>query len=105
MSCTPIKIVGLEIDHNLQNHSVTISQTKYLENILAMEGLSQCNAVAMPMDPNVKLNPSEGEMGDRGNAYAFLIGFLMYLAIVTCPDIAYAVHCLGSFTLNPDMSH
>ena len=44
-------------------------------------------------------------MGDRGNAYASLIGSLMYLAVATCPDIAYAVHCLGSFTSNPDMSH
>ena len=57
------------------------------------------------MDPNVKLNPSEGEIGDRGNAYASLIGSLMYLAVATRPDIAYAVHRLGSFTSNPDMSH
>ena len=88
----PTKIVGLEIDHNKENRSITISQSKYLESILQKENLSDLNPVAMPMDPHVHLNLSKGEMDNRSNNYASLIGSLMYLAVATCPDIAYAVY-------------
>ena len=57
------------------------------------------------MDPSTKLYPSEGESEGRSNAYALLIGSLMYLAVATRPDIAYAVYRLGSFMANPDLSH
>ena len=59
----------------------------------------------MPMDPNIQLQPSEGEAQDKSNNYALLIGSLMYLAIATRLDIAYAIFRLGSYMANPAMSH
>ena len=57
------------------------------------------------MDPNIQLQPSEGEAQDKSNNFASLIGSLMYLAVATRPDIAYAVFRLGSYMANPSMSH
>ena len=37
--------------------------------------------------------------------YSHAVGSLMYLAISTCPDIAYAVGVLGRFSSNPGMDH
>ena len=37
--------------------------------------------------------------------YANLIGLLMYLAIATCPDIAYAINKLAQFTSAPKPKH
>ena len=54
---------------------------------------------------NLQLQPSEGESADKYNGYASLIGSLMYLAMVTRSDIAYAVFQLGSYMANPAMSH
>jgi hypothetical protein len=37
---------------------VTISQTKYIENILKKEGLKHANMVSIPLDPNALLEPN-----------------------------------------------
>ena len=101
----PTKIVGIEVDRDRARGTLTISQKQYIEALLEKEGLQNGNSVATPMDPSTKLYPSEGESEGRSNAYASLIGSLMYLAVATRPDIAYAVYRLGSFMANPDMSH
>ena len=91
--------------------------------ILQKQSMENANSVGMPMDPAIKLNPSEGESeaNHRENcskslasdysqenfskSFPSLIGSLMYLAVATRPDIAYAVYRLGSFMSNPNMSH
>jgi hypothetical protein len=100
----PSKIVGIEITQD--EHSVTISQTKYIESILKREGLENIQSIRTPLDSKMKLepNPETGD-GNRSNSYAQLIGSLMYLATATRPDIAYAVHRLAAFTANPTMAH
>ena len=100
----PSKIVGIEIGQT--DHSVTISQCKYIENILKREGLERANPVKMPLDPNVQLEPNpDGNEGDRSNSYAKAVGELQFLANATRPDIAYAVNRLASFTANPSLQH
>ena len=101
----PAKIVGIEIERDRAKQTITISQKHYIEAILQKEGLTDAHPVAVPMDPNVQLKPSEGEVQDKSNNYASLIGSLMYLAVATRLDIAYAVFRLGSYMANPAMSH
>ena len=101
----PAKIVGIEIDRDRAKQMITISQKQYIESILQKEGLTDAHPVAMPMDPNIQLRPSEGEAQDKSNNYTSLIGSLMYLAVATRLDIAYAVFRLGSYMANPTMSH
>ena len=101
----PAKIVGIEIDRDRTNRTIMISQRQYIEAILQKETLQNAHPVAIPMDPNLQLQPSEGESQDKSNGYASLIGSLMYLAVATRPDIAYAVFRLRSYTANPAMSH
>ena len=50
--------------------------------------------------PTPSTNPK-----DRSNPYASLIGSLMYIAVATWPDIAYAIYCLASYSAKPDMEH
>ena len=63
------------------------------------------------MDPNIKLDNLEGISEEQGGAemvthsYANLIGSLTYLAIATCPDIAYAINKLAQFTSAPKTKH
>ena len=47
------KIVRIEVMHT--NNSISISQQKYIENLLHKEEILDANPVAMPMDPNIKL--------------------------------------------------
>jgi len=100
----PSKIVGIEI--TIDNDSIAISQSKYIESILKKEGLERANPVAMPLDPNTPLVPNpEGNVGDRSNLFARLLGELQFIANATRPDIAYAVNRLASYIVNPSIQH
>jgi hypothetical protein len=87
----PSKIMGIEI--MLKDHSIMISQQKYIESILRQEGLNCANPVSTPLDPNIplELNPN-GNKGDRSNPFAKLVGELQFLTNTTWPDIAYAIN-------------
>ena len=100
----PAKIVGIEITRT--KDSIILSQKRYIKVILQREGLTKANAVGMPLDPNVALEPNpDGNVGDRSNSYARLLGELQFLANATRPEIAYAVNRLASYTANPSMQH
>ena len=102
----PKKIVGIEITRDRPNRSIQISQSKYIESILAKQGLQTCNAVGMPLDPAIILKKEDSDPNsNRDNRYGSLIGSLMYLAVATQPDIAYSIQRLSSFTANPGMKH
>ena len=86
----PVKIMGIEIA--LHDCSVTTSQRHYLESILCKEGMDNANAVGMPLNPNIVLEPNpNGDVGNQSNSYARLIGKLQFLANATRPDITYAI--------------
>jgi hypothetical protein len=100
----PTKIVGIEI--TLADDSVKISQQKYIEAILQHEHMECANPVATPLDPNVKIGPNpDGNVGNRSNSYAQLLGELQFLANATRPDIAHAINRLAAYTANPSLQH
>ena len=82
------KIIRIEI--TMGEDLITISSRKYIESILLKEGLGLADWVTTPLDPNVPivLNP-EGNVGDRSNSYARLLGEVQYIANTTHPDIQY----------------
>ena len=80
-------------------------QTSYIEVILEKYGLQDACPVHTPLDANIKLEPREPEEGNHSNNYASLIGSLMYAAVGTRPDIAFAINRLASLMANPTMYH
>ena len=100
----PSKIVGIEITRTPE--TIAISSKQYIESVLRKEGLGKMNAVSTPLDPNVTIEPNpEGNIGDRSNSFARLLGELQYIANATRPDISYAVNRLASYTANPSLQH
>jgi hypothetical protein len=101
----PSKLV--EITRDQPNGTLMISQTKYIESMLEKEKMENANPVATPLDPNVKLEPNEPQSAAPtiNGSYASLTGSLMYAAIGTQPDIAYAVNKLCLFNNNPGIAH
>ena len=67
--------------------------------------------VTTPLDPGAKLSKDQAPQNDeerqqmKNIPYSQLIGALMYLAIATRPDIAYAVGVLVRFSSNPGSVH
>ncbi len=91
----PSKIIGIKIKRS--NETISISQKKNIESILARQGYTDINSIITPLNPKVKLelNP-DGNQGDRSNAYAQLLGKLQYVANATRSDIIYAINRLAS---------
>ena len=95
----------MNVIFNSLKHSISLSQTVYIAALLEKFGLKNANPISTPLDPNTKLDKFEpaDESVDSTvtSGYAQLIGSLMYLAISTCPDIAFAMNKLTQFTSNP----
>jgi Reverse transcriptase (RNA-dependent DNA polymerase) len=100
-------LLGMEIHRDRDARSITLTQRQYIHKILHAAGMQDCNAVATPLDPNVKLQklPDNIAYSEIQQTYQSLIGGLMYTAICTRPDIAYAVQSLSQFSSNPGPEH
>lgn len=88
--------LGMDITFNKDKGYVTLSQETYIDQLLNKFHLSDCKTVETPME--VKLNINKGEVGVNSHMpYQQLIGSLMYLSVLTRPDISYSISFLSQF--------
>jgi hypothetical protein len=86
--------LGIEVSSISDGFS--ISQEKYIQDLLARAALGDERTVETPMELNVKLRPTDGDPLPDPMRYRHLVGSLVYLA-VTRPDLSYPVHILSQF--------
>jgi hypothetical protein len=104
-------ILGIKVERDRPNRTISLSQPGYIESILEQFGMSDCNPTHTPMEENQKLSasmsPDMPECQSEMKAYPYreLIGKLLYLAIATRPDTAYTIGVLCRFVENPGMAH
>ena len=89
--------LGMEITQ--RGNEITMCQMAYVREILERFGMQDSKAVSTPLDPGTKLEIGEEEpsLEEKKLPYRELVGALMYLAVCTRPDIAYAVSYLSQF--------
>lgn len=104
-------LLGIEVVRNRTARTIALSQQNYIAAMLERFQLSDAQAMLIPMDPNISFsreqcpsNPQEVARMRR-MPYRELIGSLMYLAVGTRPDIAFAVSTLSQFLENPGEVH
>lgn len=96
--------LSIAITRDRLNRTISLSQTALIDRVVSQFGLKDAVPVSVPMDPGLHLSrrdhsprsDAERELMTR-TPYRSLIGSLMYLAIGTRPDIAYAVLQLCKF--------
>jgi hypothetical protein len=93
-------LLGMEIKH-LDDGSIFLHQTRYIEEILQRFGMVDCNLSHTPMDNLVLGN---GVSFDT-KKYQQLTGSLMWPSLGSRPDIAFAAGFLGRFNSNPTTNH
>ena len=104
-------LLGIEVACDRKAGTIELSQQVYIEQLLKRLNLQDARPATMPLSSGVQLTqancPStDEEREDMTNVpYASLIGALMYAAIGTGPDIAFAVGALSRFLSNPRRRH
>ena len=102
------QFLGIQIFHSNRT-SIALGQRAFISTILKRFGMEGANGVATPMDTNVKLDLA-GEHNERevlvdSKDYQAIVGSLMYIALATRPDIAFAVSALSRYSSRPRTSH
>jgi hypothetical protein len=94
--------LGIEVSST--SDGLSISQEKYIQDLLAHAALGDERTVETPMGLDVKLRPTDGDPLPDPTHYRHLIGSLVYL-VVTHLDISYPVHILSQFVFVPTTVH
>jgi len=104
-------IIGIEIIRDRPNRRIMLSQRRYIQDICERYGMADANTVCTPLDPNVTLSVAQSPQSDTERAemksipYQNITGSLLYAAMATRPDIAFAVGSLCRFNSNYGYEH
>jgi transposase InsO family protein len=81
-----------------EGDTISISQESFIEKILGRFRMEDCKGANTPMEPHFQIDSSE-EIVDV--PYRELIGSLMYISMISRPDITYATSYLSRFLDRP----
>lgn len=95
----------LGINFHYKDGKLIANQSKYIQDILNKFKMIDCKPIGTPMDPKIKLEKITTISKPVNLPYQNLIGSLMFLAVATRPDIAYAVSYLSQFNTNFSEEH
>ena len=94
--------LGIQVYRNADK-SITLNQSKYIDDVLRRFGLLNAHSEPTPMIQGIKLSKSmcvkteEQMLKAQQFPYREIVGSVMYLMISTRPDISYAVGQLAMY--------
>ena len=104
-------ILGWQIKRKSEDRTVLIHQTDYISRILEKFGMTDAHPIATPMEGGLVLRAATDPQSEEDKTfmakvdYRSLIGSIMYLAVGTRPDLAFAFQQLSQFLHNPAPAH
>ena len=103
--------LGIKITRDRSACTISMSQASFVNTILSCFSMTDAKPYGSPMVPGIiysqRDSPSSREEAKRmwRTPYRQAIGSLMYLAVATRPDIAFAISILSRFLNNPGNAH
>lgn len=99
------RFVGLQIERNRVDKTMFVHQSEYAEKIVKRFGMLDARKLSVPADSNVVLYPAEDEDECENVPYREAVGSLMFLAVVSRPDIAFAVNLVSKYLNKHSRAH
>ena len=103
--------LGWEVHRDREQKKLWISQRRYVEDILERFHMKDCKSSKTPLPPNIQLSKTPvseaAQVAEdmRLTPYAEAVGSLIYLAMSTRPDLAFAVSLTSRFMSCPNGEH
>ena len=104
-------LLGVKITRDFAAHTISLGQQAYIEQILSRFGLADARVATTPMEASIDLNFDSTHVSaiiltpTEKTKYREMIGCLMYAAVMTRPDIAFAVSNLSQYLDAPRTTH
>ena len=97
----------MKVVRDREARTIALSQESFVEAILAKYNFADTKSAAVPMDPSIQYSRDQSltsavqTAGMKRVPFRSALGSLVYLAIRTRPDIAFAMSTLAQFADNP----
>ena len=99
------KYLGVEIELNKEDKSITFKQTFLIQRAIELVGLSDSNKVDIPaVKPPLSKDLEEASQNSTWE-YRSIIGLLNYISGSSRPNITYATHSAAIFPSNTKASY
>lgn len=96
--------LGMQIEQNIENGTITVNQTQYLKRVLQKFGMQDCKPKSTPIEKGLHL-----ERGDTNKCtdhrYRELIGCLTYAHCTIRPDVCAATGYFSRFQSGFNENH
>ena len=102
----PNMIIGINISRDPITGAISISQARYIQDIVVRYGMGDCAPVYTPAVHGLKLCADDGSGELESNVpYREAVGAVMYAAVCTRPDIAFIINRLARYVNDPKQTH
>lgn len=88
--------LGMRVNYDKERGTLTLDQERYVEQLLQKFKMTECKTACTPMEHKLNLDKIDKNC-NKNLPYQQLIGSLLYLAVLTRPDISFAVGYLSQF--------
>jgi hypothetical protein len=103
--------LGLEVTRDRNLRTIRLSQRPYIESLASQYHMEAAHPVLIPLDPSTILRKTSCPTSDQDKMemanvpYARLLGGLLWVMLVTRPDLSFSVVRLAQYAANPGRAH
>ena len=107
----PNWVMGFKLIKNCKEATVSIDHSLYINAVLCQFGMDDCNTTCTPLDSGNVLSLHDCLQTDEERSkmctipYWELIGTLMWITVISQPDISFVATYLAHFNVNPGQTH
>ncbi|KAI7965543.1 hypothetical protein MJO29_001291 [Puccinia striiformis f. sp. tritici] len=98
-------VLGMRVTRDRPNRTLTLSQDRYIREILEEFEMSDCRPIAAPLPNNATTCPIDPSPPTPHFNYRRGVGLLSYLVQCTRPDLAFACSYFSQFLNKPSKTH